>query len=125
MAFPYSYTLQRKNSYVNFKEFFIATRFWLTVFFIGNCLDGSHRLDKYEVQYWLENHGKYITLRQAQKIIDQMDFNADGYVEYSDFLATILGTWLGTFSSLRTSNVTKVRFYPEGNLRSNQHKHAF
>ena len=63
-----------------------------------NCLDGSHRLDKYEVQYWLENHGKYITLRQAQKIIEQMDFNADGYVEYSDFLATILGTWLGTTS---------------------------
>ena len=65
---------------------------------VTNCLDGSHRLDKYEVQYWLENHGKYITLRQAQKIIEQMDFNADGYVEYSDFLATILGTWLGTTS---------------------------
>merc|ERR1712242_504051 len=52
--------------------------------------DGSHRLDKYEVQYWHENHGKYITIRQAQKIIDQMDFNGDGMIEYDDFLATIL-----------------------------------
>ena len=59
-----------------------------------NLSDGSHRLDKYEVQYWLENHGKYITIRQAQKIIDQMDFNGDGMIEYDDFLATILGTWL-------------------------------
>ena len=56
--------------------------------------DGSHRLDKYEVQYWLENHGKYITIRQAQKIIDQMDFNGDGMIEYDDFLATILGITL-------------------------------
>merc|ERR1711970_244697 len=56
--------------------------------------DGSHQLDKYEVQYWLENHGKYITIRQAQKIIEQMDFNGDGFIEYNDFLATILARLL-------------------------------
>ena len=71
--------------------------------------DGSARLDAHEVQYWLENHGKYITIRQAQKIIDQMDFNGDGFIEYNDFLATILGMGLATNND---SNVVRIRPNP-------------
>ena len=47
-------------------------------------------MDPEEVQWWLENHGKYVTDRQAKKIVEQMDFDEDGFCDYNDFLAVIL-----------------------------------
>lgn len=52
--------------------------------------DKNSKLDPEEVQWWLENHGKYVTEKQAKKIVEQMDFDGDGFCDYNDFLAVIL-----------------------------------
>ena len=56
----------------------------------SNISDKNSKLDPEEVQWWLENHGKYVTDKQAKRIVEQMDFDGDGFCDYNDFLAVIL-----------------------------------
>ena len=37
----------------------------------------------------MTNHGKRITICQAEKVVEQMDFDEDGVIIYDDFLVVI------------------------------------
>ena len=63
----------------------------MLLFMLRNIFsDKNSKLDPEEVQWWLENHGKYVTDKQAKRIVEQMDFDGDGFCDYNDFLAVIL-----------------------------------
>ena len=42
-----------------------------------------------ELQSWLKEHGKAVSLGQAQKIIEKMDLDADGVANYEDLLTVV------------------------------------
>ena len=55
----------------------------MLLFMLRNIFsDKNSKLDPEEVQWWLENHGKYVTDKQAKRIVEQMDFDGDGFCDY-------------------------------------------
>jgi len=76
----------------NFKEkklFFTPNFFTHNYNFQEYDEDKSSRVGPDEVKAWLGNHGKYITMCQAQRIVKIMDFDKDGHILYHDFLVFI------------------------------------
>ena len=51
--------------------------------------ENSGTLEAKEIKNWLERHGKYVSLLQANQIINLMDFDYDGKIEYHDFLGRV------------------------------------
>ncbi|CBY09977.1 unnamed protein product [Oikopleura dioica] len=51
--------------------------------------DGSLTIDAEEIKKWLQEHGKFVTKEQSEKVFHQMDFNNDGTIKYDDFLALV------------------------------------
>ncbi|CBY08796.1 unnamed protein product [Oikopleura dioica] len=51
--------------------------------------DESDTIDKAELLYWLQNHGKMITEDQAKIMLRQIDSDQDGVVTYHDFVALL------------------------------------
>jgi Ca2+-binding EF-hand superfamily protein len=42
-----------------------------------------------EIQTWLSMHGKTIPILQADKIVELIDFDQNGRIDYEDFLVVI------------------------------------
>ena len=42
-----------------------------------------------EVKDWLQDHGKFVSIAQSERIVEQMDFNEDGAITNDDFFNCI------------------------------------
>lgn len=53
--------------------------------------DGNRKVDKEEFYWGLKEYGVTITKREAEILLDFLDTNEDGFVNYDEFLVAIRG----------------------------------
>ena len=53
--------------------------------------DGNRKVDKEEFYFGLKEFGVTISKKEAEMLLDYLDTNDDGYVNYDEFLYAIRG----------------------------------
>ena len=61
------------------------------VFKIMDSADGNRKIDKEEFYVGLKDWGVTITIKEADLLLDYLDTDDDGYVNYDEFLYGIRG----------------------------------
>ena len=52
--------------------------------------DGSGSVSRNELKEWMTRHGRFLTRRQVAMMIDAVDVNDDGEIDYEEFLVNLL-----------------------------------
>jgi len=58
--------------------------------FLSYDVDGSGSITRDELKEWMTRHGRFLTRRQVAMMIDAVDINDDGEIDYSEFLVSSL-----------------------------------
>ncbi|CAG5112039.1 Oidioi.mRNA.OKI2018_I69.chr2.g6298.t1.cds [Oikopleura dioica] len=54
--------------------------------FLSYDVDGSGSITRDELKDWMTRHGRFLTRRQVQMMVDAVDVNGDGEIDYGEFL---------------------------------------
>ena len=57
---------------------------------IGPCIPSLGSITRDELKEWMTRHGRFLTRRQVAMMIDAVDINDDGEIDYSEFLVCSL-----------------------------------
>ena len=57
--------------------------------FLSYDVDGSGSITRDELKEWMTRHGRFLTRRQVSMMIDAVDVNDDGEIDYEEFLVKI------------------------------------
>ena len=58
--------------------------------FLSYDVDGSGSITRDELKEWMTRHGRFLTRRQVAMMIDAVDVNDDGEIDYEEFLVNLL-----------------------------------
>ena len=56
----------------------------------GPCIPSLGSITRDELKEWMTRHGRFLTRRQVAMMIDAVDINDDGEIDYSEFLVSSL-----------------------------------
>ena len=56
--------------------------------FLSYDVDGSGSITRDELKEWMTRHGRFLTRRQVQMMVDAVDVNGDGEIDYGEFLVS-------------------------------------
>ena len=56
--------------------------------FMSQDADGSGSVSRNELKEWMTKYGHFLTRKQVQAVIDAVDENEDGEVQYDEFLVS-------------------------------------
>lgn len=56
-----------------------------------DSVDGNRRLDKQEFYWGLKDLGTEVTKRESELLLEYLDTNQDGFVDYNEFLVGVRG----------------------------------
>ncbi|CBY20215.1 unnamed protein product [Oikopleura dioica] len=57
--------------------------------FLSYDVDGSGSITRDELKEWMTRHGRFLTRRQVQMMVDAVDVNGDGEIDYGEFLMLV------------------------------------
>lgn len=57
--------------------------------FLSYDVDGSGSITREELKDWMTRHGRFLTRRQVQMMVDAVDVNGDGEIDYAEFLMLV------------------------------------
>jgi hypothetical protein len=57
--------------------------------FLSYDVDGSGSITRDELKEWMTRHGRFLTRRQVQMMVDAVDVNGDGEIDYAEFLVSL------------------------------------
>ena len=57
--------------------------------FFSYDVDGSGSITREELKDWMTRHGRFLTRRQVQMMVDAVDVNGDGEIDYAEFLMLV------------------------------------
>lgn len=58
--------------------------------FLSYDVDGSGSITREELKDWMTRHGRFLTRRQVQMMVDAVDVNGDGEIDYAEFLVNLI-----------------------------------
>ena len=56
--------------------------------FLSYDVDSSGSITREELKDWMTRHGRFLTRRQVQMMVDAVDVNGDGEIDYAEFLVS-------------------------------------
>ena len=56
--------------------------------FLSYDVDGSGSITRDELKEWMTRHGRFLPRRQVQMMVDAVDVNGDGEIDYGEFLVS-------------------------------------